>query len=135
MKRTILVLLAVFALGVVASVATGTVEIDGAPRLLIVAGAVVLLVGVIDGLRRPTLDTGAATDAAEATGTEPAPVAPGLVDTTIDLSDKPPAAGAISDDEVHMMIMAAVSQGALAEVRPHLRAVPDEPSPPRALAS
>ncbi len=152
MKRTILVLLAMFALAVVAVVATQAVEIDGAPRLLLIAGAVVLLVGVVDGLRRPSLDTAPSDQKVEAivADFEPTPVAPGLAETIIDLREPPttidlrdgknPAdrsdePGALSDDEVHTMIMVAVSQGALADARPRLHAVPDEPRPFRALAS
>ena len=152
MKRTILVLLAMFALAVVAVVATQAVEIDGAPRLLLIAGAVVLLVGVVDGLRRPSLDKVPSPHEVEAivAGTEPTSVAPGLAETIIDLrepattidltdrknpEDRRDEPGALSDDEVHTMIMVAVSQGALADTRPRLHAVPDEPLPLRALAS
>lgn len=150
MKRTILVLLAIFALAVVAVVATQAVEIEGAPRLLLIAGAVVLLVGVVDGLRRPTLATAAPTDASDEIEVEPdvaghGSVASGLANTIIDLrepetsidlrDDDPRTEGAISDDEAHTMIMVAVAQGALAEIRPRLHAVPDQPAAAQALAS
>ncbi len=153
MKRIILVVLAFFALAVVAAVATKAVEIDGAPRMLLVAGAVVLLVGVVDGLRRPTLgrpttarseqsDTDHSdTDTEHAHAMAPEPVAAGLVDAVIDLRepsatiDLRDATGPISDDEAHTMIMVAVSQGALTEIRPRLHAVPDVPPVFTALAS
>lgn len=138
MKRTILALLAIFALAVVAAVVTQAVEINGAPRMLLVAGAVVLLVGVVDGLRRPTLAR--PTDARSA-DSDAGPVATGLVDAVIDLREPPTTIdlrevqGPISDDEAHSMIMVAVCQGALAEIRPRLQAVPDVPPTLTALAS
>ncbi len=198
MKRTILILLALASLTVVVVVGFQAVEMDGAPRLLVIAGAVILLVGSIDGLRRPSLasdagetgagETGAGetdsneTDSNEtvtstpATSTEavaveahrapaavvatskPASTVIGLREptTTIDLRDGASAAlvprdglvdqliadgllrvvdAPISDDEVHAMVMVAVIQGALPELRPRLRALKGDAAPSPALAA
>lgn len=139
MKRIILVLLGIAALAIVVVAGFQVVDVDGTARVLIIAGAVVLLVGVIDALRHPTL--------ADPTLADPVPT--NLADAVIDLRDTAPSVelrspadlrpvklptridlidqlvsdgllrvvdGPISDDEAHTMVMVAVTQGAMSTV-------------------
>jgi hypothetical protein len=102
MKRIILVLVAGAAIATVVAIGFQAIEVDDAPRLLIVAGAVVLLVGAIDGLRHPSLADRPDADTDAALGAQPAPdpghdarptssVSPALVDAVIDLRAVPAA--------------------------------------------
>lgn len=99
MKRIILVLLGIAALAIVVVAGFQVVDVDGTARVLIIAGAVVLLVGVIDALRHPTLADLTAADltAAGPTLADPVPttladpVPTTLADAVIDLRDTVPS--------------------------------------------